>query len=105
MGPPYPENIIKVPACRSCNQSFQKHDEYIRTLLVTDSRATTNASAQANLPAVLRSLQRPDAKGFVAYLASQAIPSTILKADGLPMAQVFELDKARANRAGERFIR
>jgi hypothetical protein len=105
MGPPYPENIVKVPACFFCNQSFQKDDEYIRTLLVTDSRATKNTSAQSKLPAVLRSLQRPDARGFVEYLASQAIPNTILKPDGSPMAQAFKLDQARVNRAGERFIR
>jgi hypothetical protein len=57
------------------------------------------------LPAVLRSLQKPNARAFVEYLARKANSSVILGPDGAPMGQVFELDKARVNRAGERFIR
>ena len=62
---PYPENLITVPACFPCNQSFQKDDEYMRPLLCIDVRASRNTAAQSNLPAVLRSLQRPNARGFV----------------------------------------
>ena len=102
---PYPENLITVPACRTCNQSFQKDDEYTRTLLSIDVRASKNPSAQSNLPAVLRSLQRPDARGFVEYLASQTNQSTILSPDGSPMGQVIELDQSRVNRAGQRIVR
>src|SRR5438105_6810660 len=66
---PYPENLITVPACFPCNQSFQKDDEYMRTMLSIDVRASKNTAAQSNLPAVLRSLQRPDARSFGEYLA------------------------------------
>jgi hypothetical protein len=102
---PYPQTLITVPACRVCNQSFQKDDEYTRTMLAIDVRASKNTAAQSNLPAVLRSLQRPNAKGFVEYLARQASSNTILGQDGSPMGQTFEFDKARVNRTGERFIR
>ena len=102
---PYPPNLITVPACETCNKSFQKDDEYTRTMLAVDVRASKNAAAQSNLPAVLRSLQRPDARGFAEYLAKQANSSVILGQDGSPMGQVFELDKARVNKTGERLIR
>ena len=102
---PYPVNLITVPACFPCNQSFQRDDEYLRTMLCIDVRASKNTAARSNLAAVLRSLQRANAKAFVAYLTKQAESSVILGQDGSPMGQVFELDKARANKTGERFIR
>jgi hypothetical protein len=102
---PYPPNLITVPACQACNQSFQKDDEYTRAMLAIDVRASKNTAAQSNLPAVLRSLQRPNAKAFAEFLTGQAESSVILGQDGSPMGQVFELDKARVNRTGERFIR
>jgi hypothetical protein len=102
---PYPLNLLTVPACRPCNQSFQKDDEYTRTMLCIDVRSAKNPNAQSNLLAVLRSLQRPDARGFAEYLARRAESSTVLGQDGLPMGQAFELDKARVNRTGERLVR
>lgn len=81
---PYPKNLITVHACFTCNQSFQKDDEYMRTMLCVGVRAAKNAAAQSNLPAVLRSLQRPNARGFVEYLANQTNLSTILDQHGSP---------------------
>lgn len=101
---PYPPNLITVPACFACNQSFQKDDEYTRTMLCIDVRNAKNAAAQFNLPAVLRSLQKPNAQAFAAYLAGKAEKSIVLGQDGAPMGQIFELDKVRANRTGRRFI-
>jgi hypothetical protein len=77
----------------------------VRTLLSIDIRASKNTAVQSNLSAVLRSLQRPNARAFAEYLTRQAESSVILGQDGAPMGQVFELDKARVNRSGERFIR
>lgn len=102
---PYRPSLITVPACRTCNQSFQKDDEYTRTMLCIDVRASKNTVAQSNLPAVLRSLQRPTAKGFAEYLTKQAESSIVLGQDGFPMGQAFELDKVRVNRTGERLVR
>jgi hypothetical protein len=102
---PYPPNLVTVPACLTCNRSFQKDEEYTRAMLCIDVRAAKNSTAQSNLPAVLRSLQRPDARGFAEYLAKRAESSTVLGQDGLPLGQAFELDKARVNRTGERLVR
>lgn len=102
---PYPPDLITVPACQPCNQSFQKDDEYLRTMLCLDVRNARNSAAQFNLPAVLRSLQREDSRAFNVYLSGKAETSTVLGTDGKPFGQIFELDKARANRTGQRFIR
>lgn len=102
---PYPPNLITVPACGRCNKAFQKDDEYTRTMLAIDVRASKNPAAQSNLSAVLRSLQRPDARGFAEYLVKEANSSVILGQDGSSMGQVFKLDNVRVNKTGERFIR
>jgi len=74
-------------------------------MLCIDVRAASNSAAQANFPAVMRSLQRPDAKKFVEYLSKQAENSVVLGPGGRPVGQVFELDKARLNRTGARIVR
>ena len=102
---PYPPNLLTVPACLTCNQSFQKDDEYTRTMLCIDVRAAKNPTAQSNLPAVVRSLKRPDARSFAEYLGRRAESSIVLGQDGFPLGQAFELDKTRVNRTGERLVR
>jgi len=101
---PYPKNLITVPACSSCNKSFQKDDEYLRTMLCADPSAFRNPAAQFNLSAVRRALQRPEAKGFVEYLAKQYRPSVLVDPRGASIPR-FELDKSRINKSGERLIR
>jgi hypothetical protein len=74
-------------------------------MLCLDVRASKNLTAQSNLPAVLRSLQKPNAKGFVNYLASQSTRSSILGQDGFPMGNMINLERSRINRSGQRFIK
>lgn len=105
LGRPYPENLITVPACLTCNQSFQKDDEYTRTVALLDVRASDNRDAQTKTAANTRSLQRPNAKAFVEYLARQSMSTTILGAHGLPLGRVIELDQTRVNATGSRLIR
>ncbi len=94
---PYPENLLTVPACFPCNQSFQKDDEYTRAILCSDVRARENTAAQFNLSAVLRSLERPSAIGFKQYLASQTQPSKVLNFQGFPLGTVTEVGNQRVN--------
>lgn len=102
---PYPANLITVPACLRCNQSFQKDDEYTRTVISLDVRASKNCDVRSKLPAIMRSLQRPNAKAFLEYLASQTTASTILGHGGTPMGQVVDVYHARVNATGTRIIR
>jgi hypothetical protein len=102
---PYPNNLITVPACLPCNQSFQKDDEYTRTVALLDVRASHNQDAQAKAPASMRSLQRPDARAFVEYLARQSTNTTILAHHGRPLGQIIDVDKVRVNATGARLVR
>jgi hypothetical protein len=102
---PFPDNLLTVPSCLRCNSSFQKDDEYTRVITAIDIRNANHQAVQANMPAILRSLQRPEARKFSEYLAKQTVPSTVLGADGKPMGQIIEVDRNRLNATGERIVR
>jgi len=102
---PYPDNLLTVPSCLKCNSSFQKHDEYTRVIASIDIRNAKHQAVKVNMPAILRSLQKPEAQGFSKYLASQSTPTTVLGIDGRPLGQVMEVDQKRLNATGERIVR
>jgi hypothetical protein len=82
-----------------------KDDEYTRTIVTLDVRAGRNRVARENLPAVIRSLQRPTARGFADYLASQSSVTTILGPNGAPLGHEIEADIRRINQTGAHIIR
>jgi hypothetical protein len=94
-----------VPSCLKCNSSFQNQDEYTRVIAAVDIRNADHRAVKVNMPAILRSLQRPEAQRFSRYLASQATPSLVLGIDGKPFAHLVEVDQKRLNATGERIIR
>jgi hypothetical protein len=102
---PYPPNLLTVPSCYECNQSHQANDEYTRLLASIDVRASDQHDVQLKLPAVLRSLERPDAKAFSDYVKSRMRETTILGSDGKPMGHELKVDKARINATGARIVR
>ncbi len=102
---PYPDNLLTVPSCFKCNSSFQKHDEYTRVIASIDVRNAKHQAVKVNMPAILRSLQKPEAQGFSKYLASQTTPTTVLGIDGRPLGKVVEVDQKRLNATGERIVR
>jgi hypothetical protein len=101
---PLPPNLWTVPACVDCNASFKSDDEYTRTVLALDIRANWNVAAQSNLPAIIRSLQRKDARGFAEYLGRQSPASRILTMSGMPM-NIISTDKSRVNKTGMHILR
>jgi hypothetical protein len=101
---PFPANLMTVPACGDCNQSFKADDEYTRTILAVDIRANWNNAHSSNFPRVLRSLQGPDARGFAEYLRSQSNATQILSAAGVPYFAI-ELDNQRVKNTGLHILR
>ena len=85
---PWPADLLTVPACAACNLSFKSDDEYTRTVLATDHRANWNYAAQSNLPAIMRSLQRPNARGFAEYISQQSHLMNVLAPNGNPVMSI-----------------
>jgi hypothetical protein len=79
-------------------------DEYTRAVLATDIRANWNYAAQSNLPVIIRSLQRPTARGFAQYLSQQSHPMNVLAPNGVPVVGI-EIDRQRINRSGLHMLR
>ncbi len=102
---PYPENLLTVPACRDCNLSFQKDDEYTRFMASVDLKSASQPTVQNNMSAILRSLQRPESQKFASYLVGQSQHSTVLGADGMPMGLYFEPESDRLNATGRHIVR
>lgn len=68
---PRPGNLIAVDACKSCNTSASKDDEYFRLVLCFSEDAGNHPAVRLNTPSVMKSLQREEAKGFTkAFFAS-----------------------------------
>lgn len=63
-GKPRPNDLITVPCCNQCNVSASKDDEYFRLMLAMRDDAGDHPEAQKVLPQVIRSLQRPQARGL-----------------------------------------
>jgi hypothetical protein len=61
---PPPPNLITVPACRTCNESFMKDDEWLRLVLTIRENIKTNPDRNAVLPSVQASVMNPSAPGF-----------------------------------------
>jgi hypothetical protein len=70
-----------------------------------DLRSAKHEGVQRKLPAILRSLQRPDAKNFSQYLMAQTQNTTVFNVDGKPLGQTLEGDRGRINTTGERIGR
>lgn len=102
---PYPDNLLTVPSCLKCNSAFQKDDEYTRIIASIDLRNAGHQTVKANMPAILRSLQRSEALDFSRHLARRTTPTTVLGMNGKPLGQLVEVEQGRLNATGERIVR
>lgn len=102
---PYPANLVTVPSCYQCNRTFQRNDEYTRTVVGLDIRAQTNRAAASKLPEIFRSLLRPEAAGFRERILQQMSDTGILDHRGEPMGYRVTVDRERIDAAGERLVR
>lgn len=57
---PRPPDLLTVPSCRPCNESFSSDDDYVRAVFVSRSEAGGHPDAEALRPKVDRSFNRPE---------------------------------------------
>ena len=101
------ENLITVPACKKCNQSFSTDDEYFRNVVPLIRHVAENPEAQKLHSAIRRSLERPQARGFQNAMQKNVkkvpllTPSGIYYGEGKAMRGNF----TRINRVVERVTR
>ncbi len=81
-GGPRPQ-LITVPCCRSCNQSFAKDDEYFRQELANRLDLKANPEVRKILRAVYRSWERPEGQGLRRAFAETLMPVDVIRPSGL----------------------
>jgi hypothetical protein len=80
---PRPAGLITVRACKSCNASASKDDEYFRMMLCMSEDVGESSEARKNLPVIVRSLERPAAAGMKAALFRNTSRVAVMTQGGL----------------------
>jgi len=65
---PHPSNMLTVPCCKKCNESFSKDDEYFRTVLVSHASVYSDPNVQAVNEKLIRSMIRPEATAMASAI-------------------------------------
>lgn len=104
---PRPSDLITVPACDACNKSFSVDDEYFRMRLSFNDQVYGHPDVNANLPAVFRSLQRPQAKGMSTAFFNDIHEVELKTKSGLYVKRGtgFKVDFRRMDRVVARTVR
>jgi len=104
---PRPNNLIKVPCCGSCNQEFQKDDEYFRTVLVLWEKTGAHKEAKRLTASVLRDLKRPEKRRFTRRILQNAQPVSLFSPSGLYIGETgqFVVEELRMHRTVKRTVR
>jgi hypothetical protein len=91
---PPPPNLITVPACESCNNGASKDDEYFRSRLVLRADVAGEVNAQEAVQRVLRSLRRPQGRGFQQAMRKDITPVDLVTPSGILLgkAPAFRVD-------------
>lgn len=85
------EDLITVPCCRECNQSFSDDEEYLMTIISSTGESQRNPSAQVILKKVFRSLNRIQAKGFKKYLSDSINPVKLFTRTGIYLGHASKI--------------
>jgi hypothetical protein len=98
-------NLPWVPACRACNNSSSKDDEFIQRLAFVDGSENCR-HAEAARSAILRNIKRPQAAGYRASLIETVRPVSVWSGPILlGETTAIEIEGERTSRAIMKIIR
>jgi hypothetical protein len=101
---PRPLNMMTVPCCRVCNESFSKDDEYFRLILVSCQSVSEDPAVQVVNEKLLRSIRKIEAPGL-ATLVNQSLHVVDVFSEGgiyLGYAPALKVDAIRFHRTLDR---
>ena len=104
---PRPSDLITVDSCRQCNQTASMDDEYFRWVLIVRNQAGEYPDAHEIFDgSVLRSIGRPEAKGFSTLLRNNTVDVHVYTEGGIYLGEVggFRVDHNRVNHVATRII-
>jgi hypothetical protein len=101
-----PSDLITVPSCAKCNGGASKDDEYFKLMLVSHNVAGDHPEADLLMPKALRSLFRPEAKGFRKAFEQSMRMVDVYSPGGvyLGKASGYDVNLRRLNRVAKRTV-
>ena len=107
---PRPSDLITVPSCRSCNETASMDDEFFRLMVAGKLDAHDHPQAQEVFESIIRSFQRPQARGFSRQVLDNLIDVDMYLEGGVYIGQgvgyrVDRPDYDRLDLVTERMIR
>ncbi|MHC4535752.1 MAG: HNH endonuclease [Planctomycetota bacterium] len=104
---PRPSNMLTVPCCKKCNESFSKDDEYFRTVLVSDAAVFSNPNVQAVNEKLLRSMSRPEASAMASAIRKSLHVVDVISRGGIYLGRspAMKINASRIKRVANRIAR
>ena len=104
---PRPSNMLTVPCCKKCNESFSKDDEYFRTILVSHASVSSDPNVQAVNEKLLRSMSRPEAAAMARAIRKSLHVVDVTSRGGIYLGRspAMAVTADRINRVTDRIAR
>jgi len=104
---PRPSNMLTVPCCYKCNESFSKDDEYFRTVLVSHASVYPDSNVQAVNEKLLRSMSRPEAAAMTSSIRKSLNVVDVISRGGIYLGRspAMKITANRINRVADRIAR
>jgi len=104
---PRPSNMLTVPCCKNCNESFSKDDEYFRTILVSHASVSTDPNVQAVNKKLLRSMSRSEAATMASAICKSLHVVDVISRGGIYLGRspAMKVNAGRINRVTDRIAR
>lgn len=104
---PYPDNLITVPSCATCNNGASKDDEYFRNTLLLRFETFHNGEVQKLLPTMHRALFNPAYPGFRKTIEKTLEGVELRTPTGLFVARTgsFKIEPDRLTRVVQRITK
>ena len=84
---PRPSDLITVPCCRSCNESASMDDEFFRNIVTGRIESSGHPEAQRVFESVVRSFQRPEARGLTKRFLNNLLEGDMYTEGGVYVGQ------------------
>jgi len=104
---PRPSNMLTVPCCKNCNESFSKDDEYFRTALVSHAFVCSDPNVQAVNEKLLRSMSQPEAAAMASAIRKSLHVVDVTSRGGIYLGRspAMMVNADRINRITDRIAR
>lgn len=99
--------FLTVPACRRCNETASKDDEYFRTTLAMREDVFDDPAIQGLMPTIARSFENPRAPGMRRAIAKSSLIVDAFSKGGIYLGKkpAMRVDLNRLNRVASRIVK